>query len=191
LAQWIDKEDKLMFDDRPGLFYNAKIFSSVTLDNQGIFTELTIIFIASYVMYELYDDLRDYTVNQLTMAVDDMTMLVNRALWSDITVSQIKQINNAGNFESQPIVELTGTATLITMQIYDKAFSFNSLANESVFIDTEKMIVYKIINNKKVSVMQRFTGLFPTIPTGLSDVIIGGTALNLSITVDFKNTYIC
>lgn len=189
LSQWIGKEDKLMFDDRPSLFYKAKFFNSATVDNQGIFTRLSITFIASYCMYELYDDLRDYTVNQLTMAIDDIGMLVNRAEWSGITTSQIKRINNTGNFESQPIIEITGTASLLILEVNNKAFSFMNL-NGSVFIDTEQMLVYEIVGTKKVSVLQQFRGLFPSIPIGESDVHIGGTNLNLDITIDFKNTYI-
>ena len=189
LSQWIGKEDKLIFDDRPNLFYNAKFFNSTTIDNQGIFTRLTITFIASYCMYELYDDLRDYPVDQLTMVVDDIGILVNRAQWTGITTSQIKQINNTGNFEAQPIIEVTGTASLLILEMNNKAFSFANL-NGSVFIDTEQMLVYEMVGTKKVSCLSQFQGVFPVISVGESDVHIGGTNLNLDIIIDFKNTYI-
>lgn len=189
LSRWIGKEDKLIFDDRPNLFYNAKFFNSSTVDNQGVFTRLAITFIASYCMYELYGDLRDYTVNQLTTTVDNMGVLVNRAQWSEITASQIKPINNVGNFEAQPTIELTGKASLVILEVSNKSFSFADL-NGSVFVDTEQMLVYKIMGTKKVSCLPQFQGVFLSIPVGESDVYIGGNDLNLDIIIDFKNTYI-
>jgi len=189
LEQWIDVEDKLMFDNRPGLFYKAKFFDEIEQKDTGTFTEFTIIFNASYVMYELYDDLRDYTVDQLTMAVDDIGILVNRAEWPNITASQTKQINNLGNYEAQPIFDISGTAILLLLTIGEKAFSLENI-NGTVWVDTENMIVYSVSGSTKTSKMQQFKGLFPTIAKGLNYVEIGGTTLNLAITVDFKNTYI-
>lgn len=190
LQQWINREGQLSFSDRPNLFYIAKFFDMSTSDNEGLFTKLTIKFTASFCMYEFYDDLRDYTVNELAMTVDDMEMIFNRSKWDDLVTYQVKQINNTGNFGASPLIELTGSATLITIGILDKIFSFNNLLNETVFIDSENMVVYKMVGNKKTSAMQRFTGLFPIIPVGISDVTISGIAFNLSITIDFKNTYI-
>lgn len=189
LSQWIGKEDKLIFNDRPNLFYKAKFFESIPLDNKGLFAEISITFICSYCMYELYDDLRDYTVNQLTMAVDDIGILVNRAEWTGITASTTKQINNLGNYEAQPIIELSGVATLLTLTMNGKALSIANL-NGTIWVDTENMIVYSMNGSAKVSALSKFTGLFPTIAPGLNYVEIGGIALNLSITVDFKNTFI-
>ena len=189
LEQWIGKEDKLIFSDRPNCFYKARFYDSVTTKDSGTFTEITINFIASFCMYELYDDLRDYLVNDLTMTADSIGTLVCRATWQDITAYTSKVITNRGNFEAQPLIEISGTATLLTLEVNNKEFSISNL-NGTVYVDTENMNVYKIVSNKKVSVLPQFQGEFPTIAPGENNVFIGGTNLNLDITIDFKNTYI-
>ena len=189
LSQWVGNESQLIFADRPDCFYKARFYDSCITKDSGTFTEVTITFIASYCLYELYGDLRDIVVNDLTMVVDNMGALVNRATWSDITAYTTKQIVNNGNFESQPLIELTGTATLITLEINNKEFSITNL-NGSVFIDCESMNVYKMSGDTKISVLPQFQGLFPVIPPGESTVYIGGSNLNIDVIVDFKNTYI-
>lgn len=168
LCQWIGKEDKLIFDDRPNLFYKAKFFKSCTSDNDGVFTKLTITFIASFCMYEL---------------------LANNSEWIGITANTTKQISNQGNYKAQPIIKLSGVATQLTLKINNEAFSIANLSG-IIYIDSENMIVYTMNNNVKVSSLLQFTGVFPTIEPGVNDVVISGTALNLSIIIDFKNTYI-
>lgn len=189
LKQWIGREDKLIFSDRPNCFYKARFFDSCATKDSGTFTEITINFIASFCMYELYDDLRDYLVNDLTMTVDSIGALVCRATWEGITAYTTKTITNSGNFESQPLIELTGTATLITLEMNNKEFSIANL-DGTIFIDSENMNVYKMDGYKKVSVLPQFQGLFPTIAPGENTVYIGGTSLNVDVTIDFKNTYI-
>jgi predicted phage tail component-like protein len=192
LQNIIGKEGRLFFKDEPTLFYVAKVYGEITREESNPYTILTITFIASYCAYEKHHDLRDYTVDGLSgFVVDDLDgILVNRQEWSNVITNQVKQIENYGNFETAPIISLSGTATNIQMQIADVAFSFANLSNEQVFIDSENMIVYKIVNNKKQSVLTRFNGNYPKIPIGQSDVIITGTGLNLNITVDYKNTFI-
>jgi len=190
IAPMLGAQGKLIFFDEPNLFYYAEIFDEITEAEDGPFTYLNITFKCSPFKYELYDDLRDYTVNELTMIVDELGVLVNRAYWDNITSSTIKQIENTGNFESYPVIELQGTATLVQMQFEDIQFSFSNLNNETIYIDSENMIVYKIVGGDKVSVLPRFYGPFPTIPAGETDVMISGTSLNVNITVDFKNTFI-
>ena len=189
LQQWIGREDRLIFADRPNLFYKARFFDSVSTKDSGTFTEITISFIASYCMYELHSDLRDHVVNDLTMILDDLGALVCRATWQGITSYTTKTITNSGNFESQPLIELTGAATLITLEVNNKEFSIANL-NGTIFIDTENMNVYKMNGDKKVSVLPQFQGQFPTIAPGENNVFIGGNSLNVDITIDFKNTYI-
>ena len=189
LQQWIGKEDKLIFADRPNLFYKARFYKSVTSKDSGTFTQITVTFVASYCMYELYDDLRDYSVNDLTMQADSIGASVCRATWQGITAYTTKTITNSGNFEAQPIIDITGMATLLTFELNNTSFSISNLSG-TVYIDSENMNVYKVVSNQKVSVLPQWQGVFPTIPSGESTVYIGGTGLNVSITVEFKNTYI-
>lgn len=189
LQQWIGKEDKLIFGDRPNLFYKARFYKSVPSKDNGTFTEITITFIASYCMYGLYEDMRDYLVSDLTMVCDDIGCLVNKALWENITGYTSKQLENRGNFETKPTIVLEGTANSFLMQIGNSAFSISNLEG-TTYIDCENMNVYKIENGKKVSLLTKFQGVFPIIDVGIVDVIISGTKLNLDVTVEYRDTYI-
>ena len=189
LQQWIGKEGQLIFADRPSAFYRARFYNSCTTKDSGTFTEVTITFIASYCLYGLYEDMRDYLVSDLTMVSDDIGVLVNKALWESITAYTSKQLENKGNFETKPTIILEGTATLLLMQIGNESFSIENLS-VTTYVDCEDMNVYKMENNKKVSLLPQFQGVFPTIAPGIVDVIISGTNLNLDITVDYKDTYI-
>jgi predicted phage tail component-like protein len=192
LEQIIGKQGRLFFKDMPDLFFFAKAYDKITREEDVIYTKLTISFLSSFCMYEKYDDLRDYTVDELSQfTVDDLEgILVNRQQWDSITGPTIKQISNHGNFETLPIIQIEGTATTLQMQIGNVAFSLFNIANETIYVDSEKMIVYKYVGAEKQSVLTRFMGEFPKIPISTTDVSITGTNLNLNITVDYKNTYI-
>ena len=91
---------------------------------------------------------------------------------------------------AKPMIKIEGTATRISITIADKAFSLSNV-NGTVYVDVDNMNVYTILEGVKKSVLQSFLGSFPTIPTGSSNVVIDGEALNVTVTIDFANTYIC
>ena len=192
LSGWMGVTGKLVFDDRPTLFYKAKIFNATSAEQDGKFTKLSIVFRCSYAMYELYDDLRDYTIDQLADTTIDSFdgLLINKSAWQDITARTVKTVVNSGNYKALPTIEIVGTANLLTMQINDVAFSVANV-NGTVYVNCEKMICYTMVGSAKTSFLQNFTGSFPTINKGENTVIIDGTSLNLTeITVEYPNTYI-
>lgn len=186
IAPMIGKEGKLIFNDEPNLFFNAKIYSAIPTVETDIFTELTIIFNADPFMYELYTYIESLHDNNLIEDADGV--LINK---TEVTtkVATTKQISNKGNFEAMPLIILDGSATKVTVTIGDYALAYNGLVNEKVYIDTEKMIVYTDNGVKKVSKLTNFNGKFPIIPVGLSEVKINGTGLNLSVEIKYRNTY--
>lgn len=192
LSPMIRKESKLIFADEPTLFYNAKIYNAIPTKETDVFTELTIIFHASAFKYELYTDARDMIIdesyNTIISNVDGV--LINTAIWQDVASSTFKQLINNGNYETLPIIAITGTAQKISLTFTDTAFSFVNLNNETVFIDSEKMIAYTVNGDKKVSRLTNFNGLFPAITTGVNDVSISGTNFNADVEVQYRNTYI-
>lgn len=192
ISNWIQKEGKLIFADEPTLFYNAKFYNAIPIKETDVFTELTIIFKASPFKYELYDDARDMIIDETyDLIINSLDgVLINTSIWRELTAPTFKQLINNGNFETSPIIEIAGTAQKISLTFNDVAFAFNGLSNETVFIDTEKMIVYTINGNKKVSRLTNFHGNFPKIKTGVNDVNITGTNFNVDIEIKYRNTYI-
>lgn len=173
-------------------FYKAKIYGAIGRTEGDVFTEIQISFLCSPFMYELYDDLRDYTIDQLAdTTVDSLDgLLINKSAWQDITARTVKTVLNNGNYKALPTIEIVGTATLLTIQINDTAFSISNV-NGTVYVNCEKMICYTMTGSNKTSFLQNFTGDFPIINTGENTVIVDGTSLNLTeITVEYPNTYI-
>ena len=189
LKEWIGREDKLFLGDRPNLFYIARFFDACTVSDEGAFSTVEVVFIASFCLYELYDDLRDYRVCEMTMKADSIHALVCSTTWQDITSYTVKNIKNGGNFEAQPIFKILGSATRLQIEVNNTQFSLANISG-TVMVDCENMNVYTVSNGKKVSILPQFRGTFPVIPVGESTVYISGEALAVEITLDFRNTYI-
>lgn len=192
ISSWIQKEGKLIFNDEPTLFYNAKFYNAIPTQETEMLAELTITFNASPFKYELYTDARDMIINETyNTIINDMDgVLINTALWQDVNTSTFKQVINNGNYETLPIISITGTAQKISLTFADTAFAFVGLNNETVFIDSEKMIVYTLSGEKKINRLTDFNGLFPTIKTGVNDVSISGTNFDVDIEIKYRNTYV-
>ncbi|MCI2000265.1 MAG: phage tail family protein [Clostridia bacterium] len=192
IKNMVRTEGKLIFLDEPTFFYKAKIYGAIGRTEGDVFTEIQISFLCSPFMYELYDDLRDYTVNQLSGTTIESIegLLINKSAWQNITDRTVKTVVNSGNYKAFPTIEIVGTASLLTIQINDVAFSLSDV-DGTVYVNCEKMICYTQSGNTKTSFLQNFTGSFPFISTGENTVIIDGTSLDLTeITVEYPNTYI-
>lgn len=185
-------EDRLSFNDEPNLFHKAEVFDAIERDDEDeFFTDLEIKFKCSPFMYEKYDDFRDIKVNRATQIVNAVNGILIKSQWDGITARTIKTISNNGNFETKPVIEITGTASRISFELNNAAFVIVNL-NGSIFVDTENMNVYSYgPTSEKVSKLPQFSGRFLTIPVGDSSVVIDGTGLNVSVLVEYRNTYIC
>jgi predicted phage tail component-like protein len=193
LADVININSRLIFLDEPNLFYNAEVVDAIEINETEVFTEATIHFKASFCKYELIGDASDYITSNANFVTDEFNVITNSLAWENINALTLKPITNNGNFEASPLIEIYAN-TACTSVIVDNGINSFTLSNltigETIFVDTEKMIVYKIVDNAKVSVMQRFTGQFITIPIGARTITIKGTSFNINISVNFRNTYI-
>ena len=191
LGNWLNKKDKLIFDDDPKLFYEAQILEAIGQTEGDIFNELTITFECSPFKYELYDDATDYVIGTLDdVLISDMSgVLINTSTWI-VTEPTIYPIVNNGNFDATLIIELTGTGSSIAFTVGDTAFNYIDLVDQTITIDSEKMIVYEGLDGSKTSKLTSFFGKFPILPIGDSNVSISGTFTNLSVKFQHRNTYI-
>lgn len=193
LQNIVNIESKLIFLDEPTLFYNAEVIDAIEIAEDEVFTNITIHFKCSFCKYELLDDLNDIIVNNMFETVDNLTVLVNTLEWTNINILTTKTIINNGNYEASPVITLTANINCTSVTIGNGINSFtlqNLIAGEIVYIDTEKMVVYKIIDGVKQSVMTRFTGQFINIPTGTNTITIDGQSFNINLSITYRNTYI-
>lgn len=193
LSQFVDVESKLIFLDEPTLFYNAEVIDSIEVIEGEVFTEVTVHFKASHCKYELLDDLNEIIVNQMFTTVDALNILVNSLEHTNISALTNISINNQGNYEASPILIVTANTNCTSVTISNATNSFtlqNLVAGEQIYIDTEKMIAYKIVNAVKESVLTRFTGQFLKIPVGENAITVNGQSFNINLSIEYRNTFI-
>lgn len=189
MAQWINGEGRLIFLDRPNLFYNAYIFESIEQDLGDYWTELDITFNVSFASYQLYGDLRDFFAADPD-ELETVDAYVNTSSFANITATYNGSVTNEGNYKALPVIYFFGSADLINFTMGDTAFSFADL-NGFVYIDCDNMIVYTIQNNQKVSLLTSFSGNFPQVNVGLNNFRISGNSLNLTeVRIEFPSTFI-
>lgn len=191
LSPWLNIKDKLIFEDEPNLYYEAEIVEEIGYTEGNPFDSVDITFSASPFKYELWGDGRDLLIkNTYGMLIKNADgILINAAKWF-IETNVNKKIINKGNALANPTIEIEGVAKNVSITIKNRAFTLSNL-NGIVFVDTEKMIVYEIVNNQKKSRLIDFLGEFPQIYPGDNDVFISGENFkNLSIEIRFRNTYI-
>lgn len=163
----INAKGKLLFLDETQYFYIAEIIDAIEEVESDVFTELTIHFKCSWCKYGLD---RDITL-----------------------VNGTNKIYNLGNYDSENIIEITAITNCEKVIIDNGINSFtlnNLLAGEKIFIDSEKMIVYKIVDGIKQSVLTRFEGKFLKVPVDISTFTLSGTNYNATVNIKYNYTYI-
>lgn len=166
LEMMIDNGDLYFLDD-PTLFYKAEIIDKIEVAEGEIFTQITIHLKASYCKYG-----EKKSIN---------------------LIPGFNKIYNMGNYQAENVIEVTALTDCDSIVVSNGANSFtlqNLLTNEVVYIGSEKMIVYKIIDNVKVSAMQRFKGQFLQIKKGKSIITLSGTNYSATVKLIFNDTYI-
>ncbi|WP_313413133.1 distal tail protein Dit [Sedimentibacter sp.] len=193
LQSFIGVKSMLIFLDEPTLFYWAEVIDAIKIKEGAIFTEITIHFKASFCKYGLLGDANDIITNNADFITDEFDIITNSLAWENISLLTTKTVTNNGNFEATPLIEVYANTNCTSVIIDNGINSFtlsNLVSGETVYIDSEKMIVYTIEGNEKVSAMTRFTGQFINIPIGESMITIKGTSFDVNVSVEFRNTYI-
>lgn len=166
LSKFVDVSAKLIFLDEPTLFYVAEVIDSIEVTESEVFTEVTIHFKASYCKYG---------------AEHSITLVKGN-----------NNIANNGNYKAETLIEIAITANSTNVIIGNGVNSFtlsNLLAGETIYIDSEKMIAYKLVSGVKQSVLTRFTGYFWQLAKGTSTINLSGTFTG-TVKLKYKDTYI-
>lgn len=168
LSAMIGESDRLYFMDEPRLYHIGKVVEEITCSETEFFTELTIPFVCDPFIYS------DPIENKLIK----------------VTAPSTTYIYNDGNFVAKPVIKFEGSANRIQLTIGDRSMSLSKFSG-TIYVDTKDMNVYRIENEIRKSELQKFSGKFVYIPKGKSKLMVGGEALNVTITLDYKHTYIC
>jgi len=167
IKQIINAKADLKFLDEPNLFYKAEIIDAIEETEGDLFTELTIHFKCSWCKYGLKRDIN--------------------------LIADSNKMYNLGNHEADNIIEITAITNCQKVIVSNGINSFtlkNLIAGEKIFVDSEKMIVYKTVDGVKQSVLTRFEGKFLKVPVDTSTFTLAGTNYNATVNIKYNYTYI-
>lgn len=190
LTPWLKDEAPLIFDDEPDKFYLGQIIDECSIAEREYFTEVGIKILCRPFKYQIHGDARDLITAQATMQTSGATMVTNKDSFASIKAPRTGTINNKGNMTCKPVIRLIGSANLLTIKVMEFACSIADIKNEEVFIDCEKMIVYKSQGTKKINRLGSFAGRFPEIVPGRNDIAFGGNGLKIDVEFIYYNTYV-
>lgn len=95
------------------------------------------------------------------------------------------QINNFGKLNIEPVVEVTGSFSTLSLTIGGVVFSYISPMSGTLTIDFKR----KTARIGTQNVLQNTNANFGKLPPGTSDLIVGGTNLNVTVDVIFNAKY--
>lgn len=191
IQPWLNVKSKLIFEDEPDKYYLAEIFESIVYKEKEYFDEITITFLCEPFKYNLVNSSGDIITKNAEMITKTASfpMLENETVFV-VNGSKEVTVKNLGNVNIKPVIKISGTASLLNIQTQSYACSIADIRNETVYLDTEKMIVYKIVNNRKVSKLNDFTGRFVELERGENTVRFSGSNINVTVDFVFDNAYV-
>lgn len=109
----------------------------------------------------------------------------------NITEGVVKTITNLGTYIAKPIIELSGTAKMVTLSIGEKTTTYFNLEGDSIVtIDCEDYLVYKEILEERVNALENWRGDFIYLSPGENSLVINGINMNVSVKVKFRYTFL-
>lgn len=188
IANWLSGEGELIFDYEPDKFYKAKVFNQIDNSIQYSADEFTVTFNVYPIAYSTY-------INEHVTLDDDII------LYSDLLLSQLQNhfevssdfhgtITNIGTYEALPIIEIDGTATNIVIGVGDRQFGISNVTQKT-YVDCDNMICYTVdVQGKKINKLKDFSGEFIELKSGVNNLSIEGSNLNVDVFFNFRNAYL-
>ncbi|AXO97169.1 distal tail protein Dit [Bacillus anthracis] len=182
------KEVKLIYDYEPDKYYLARYSGSMPIERYLSMGKFELPMIAydphAYSTVESHRDiLWGYNIpfmSDMTFGGSGTSYVVNEA--------QTLNVDNIGSQVVRPVVEISGSATSLTLTINGESFSFGTFSNASFLVDAER---YTVIKNKQ-NFLSNFQGNLEKLELmpGTNAIPIGGTNLNINIVFKYRAKYI-
>ena len=185
IAAWLSGEGDLILNYEPDKVYSARVLSVVNATPSGVYDKIIIAFEVDLAKSTYYNE-------GLTWDEADMIWLSAEIPWDGLdqtfTGTGTHTVNNLGTYKALPIIELTGTASSITLTLGDLAFTYTGL-NGTIYIDCDNKLVYSGTTTK-TNQRANFSGDYLELDPGENDIVVSGTVTDISIYYNFKNTYL-
>lgn len=105
-----------------------------------------------------------------------------------VTTPQTINIDNFGSQVLRPIIEISGTATSLTLTVKGESFSLGTFTNSSFLIDAERYAAMKNGQNFLFQLQGNLEKL--EFMPGANAIQIGGSNLNINIAFKYRAKYI-
>ncbi|WP_242309239.1 phage tail family protein [Bacillus cereus group sp. BfR-BA-01524] len=182
------KEVKLIYDYEPDKYYLVRYSGSIPIDRyfrMGKF-ELPLTAYDPHA-YSILESTKGIKWGDRIPWMSQIPIGLGRTSYT-ITSPQTLSINNYGSLVVRPTIEISGSATSLTLTIKGESFSIGTFANSTILIDAER---YAAIKNGQNFLFQLQGNLEKLeFMTGANAIQIGGSNLNINIAFKYRAKYI-
>ncbi|MDK2801076.1 MAG: hypothetical protein PWQ70_2695 [Clostridiales bacterium] len=191
IAGWLSQKGELIFDNEADKAYIGKIYNQIDLEMYSTFDQFTLIFVCEPFAYSRWDNselLQYYTKG---FEIDGQYIGYMQTTFNNITSNITVTLANLGNYYALPTIEIDGTADSVVIGTDENSFNIVNIT-EKTYVDCKNMIVYTLDEfGKKQNKLQDFEGNFIKLKSGLNEISVEGTNLNLSsVFFNYRNTYL-
>lgn len=176
---------ELIFDEEPDKVYYVRYSGSLSIQR--------LVGLGRFTLPLMAFDPFAYSLNDVSTIRVDSGISVDSDISVDSTYDftiigpQTVKVDNYGNQNVRPRIEITGSFTSLSLTVGTTTLSYNAaMSGQTLVIDCEKYTA-KIGATSKLGDV---TGDFFELPVGLTSVSVGGTGLSCQITFKFKTKYI-
>ncbi|MEC2943435.1 phage tail family protein [Bacillus cereus] len=179
---------KLIYDYEPDKYYKVQYSGSLSIDRyfrMGKF-ELPLIAYDPH-PYSIVDSTDIVLWGDEIPFMSDIPLDIGASQFR-ITSPQLLNIDNFGSKVIRPTIEISGSATSLTLTIQGESFYFGTFTNSSFLIDAER---YAAIKNGQNFLFQLQGNLEKLeLMPGTNAINIGGSNLNINIAFKYRAKYV-
>ncbi|KKC49537.1 hypothetical protein VE23_24885 [Paenibacillus sp. D9] len=174
---------ELILDTEPDWSYFVRLTGDLPMDRSSGLGKYTLKLMASDPFATFRFDLASITVDSEVSVDSDITI---DAMPYKFTVAAptLVKVDNFGVIEVSPVIEVSGSFSTLTLTVNGRTFSyFANFAGATPLLIDGSTYTARI---GTANVLGNTSGTFVVLPPGVSNVLIGGTNLNCSVTFKFR-----
>jgi len=173
----------IVFANQPDRQYTVRYSGDLQIDRIAGLGTFTLPFTA-------YDPFAYSTWESDELNVDslvsvDSDIYVDTGYTFSVNSPQSITIYNYGNQNAQPIIEISGALSSLSITIGGVEFIYSVPMSGTLTIDFKR----KTARIGTTNVLQNTNAKFGKLPIGTSNLVVGGTGLNFSMAIKFRQKY--
>jgi predicted phage tail component-like protein len=180
---------RIIFANQPDRFYTVRYSGDLNIDRISGLGTFTLPFTA----YDPWAYAKESTATLLTWDTDytwDDDFAWSDGYRFDFRGPGTVEINNIGTLNAEPIIVITGSFNSLSLTLGDVQFQYNTPVNTSTSgvlqIDFKRKTVRQ---GGTQNVLQNTNAKFGKLPPGTSNIVVGGSNLNITMDVIFNFKY--